>query len=177
MKMKLSESGYKLLKELEGNKKNSQGLHIPYLCAAGVPTIGYGNTFYENGNKVTLKDLPITELKATKLLEHIVDIFENCLNNVIKSKINQNQFDALLCFCFNVGITAFTNSTLLKKVNINPFDTIIKDEFVKWCKAKVPAIDKKGNIIYREGKTIIKTIIIPGLLNRREKEIARYFLK
>ena len=53
--MKLNEEGYQMIMNFEGLSLK------PYLCSAGVPTIGYGNTYYPNGKKVTLKDKPITK--------------------------------------------------------------------------------------------------------------------
>ena len=63
--MKISNNGLNLIKEFEGLSLK------PYLDVVNIPTIGYGNTFYEDGTKVTLKDRPITEERANELLEFI----------------------------------------------------------------------------------------------------------
>ena len=143
---KLSENGVKLLSELEGLRLK------PYLCTAGVPTIGLGNTFYENGAKVTMQDKPIAKEEAYRLFFLIAQKFENTLNAHLPSDLNQNQFDACFCFCYNVGQTAFKNSTLLRKIKASPNDVGgITAAFLMW-----------------KGKKDI-------LLSRQKKQINRYF--
>lgn len=148
--MKTSIKGIELLKRFEGFRSK------PYLCSAGVPTIGFGATYYSNGVKVKLTDSTINELDATNLLKMMLTLFETAVSMSVKSNINQNQFDALVCFCYNVGVGAFKSSTLLKKVNLNPKDFTIKLEFLKWNKSN--------------GKTI------DGLTKRRTDESNLYFL-
>ena len=126
---KISQKGLDLIKKFEGLRLK------PYLCAAGVPTIGYGNTFYENGTKVKLTDSPITEERATELLMHSLTSFEKHVDSYCRDDINQNQFDALVSFAFNLGPANLKNSTLLKKLNVNPSDETIRAEFAKWSKA------------------------------------------
>jgi lysozyme len=155
--MKLNESGYKLIQEFEGLDLK------PYLCSAGVPTIGYGNTVYPNGRKVTLKDAPITKVFAEQMLRSTADLFAKDVTGLIKSKVTQNQFNALVSFAYNLGTDIDTDdipeglgdSTLLKKVNANPNDKAITNEFLKWNKAK--------------------GVVVPGLTNRRIKESQIYF--
>ena len=149
--MKLNDKGYNLIKEFEGLRLK------PYLCSAGVPTIGYGNTFYENGTKVKLTDAPITKERAETLFKALADKFAVKVVPLIKKPITQNQFNALVSFAYNVGVTALQNSTLLKLVNNNPNDSNIAKEFLKWNKAG--------------GK------VVNGLTNRRIKESALYFTK
>jgi len=148
--MKLNENGYKLICEFEGLKLK------PYLCSAKVPTIGYGNTYYPNGKRVTLLDEPITKEYAFEIFKVIADKFAKRVDEMVTSELNQNQFNALVSFAYNVGIGAFATSTLLKKVNNNPNDVTIKNEFLKWVKAG--------------GKKV------QGLVNRREKESEIYFV-
>jgi lysozyme len=126
---KISEKGLNLIKSFEGLRLK------PYLCSAKVATIGYGNTFYENKTKVTLKDLPITEQRATELLEWSLKGFERYVDSYCIDTINQNQFDALVSFCYNLGPANLKKSTLLKKVNADPNDPTIRAEFLKWNKA------------------------------------------
>lgn len=157
--MILNENGYKLIMNFEGLKLN------PYLCSAGVPTIGYGNTYYPNGRKVTLKDKPITKEYAIEIFKFIVDLFAKDVSSLIKSNVNQNQFNALTSFAYNLGTDIDTDdipeglgdSTLLKKVNKDPNDLSIMTEFLKWNKAN--------------GK------IINGLTYRRKLEAKLYFTK
>jgi len=136
--MRLDFSGYKLITDFEGLRLS------PYLCSAGVPTIGYGNTFYPNGAKVTMRDKPITKDYAFEIFVFIADLFAKEVKGLIKSNVNQNQFNALVSFAYNVGTDidmdliaeGLGDSTLLRKVNKNPNDATIRNEFLKWNKAK-----------------------------------------
>ena len=148
---KTGKAGIELIKRFEGFRA------APYRCPANVPTIGYGNTYYPDGKKVTLQDTPITEARATELLLILLDSFEKSVDSFCRDDINQNQFDALVSFCYNVGAGNLKSSTLLKKVNVNPSDPTIAAEFMRWNKAG--------------GKTL------PGLVRRREAEAELYFKK
>lgn len=146
---KISKKGVDLIKSFEGLRLK------PYLCSANVPTIGYGNTFYENGSKVTLKDTSITEARATELLAWSLTKFEQYVDSYCIDTISQTQFDALVSFCYNVGPANLKASTLLKKVNKDPNDPTIRAEFMKWNKAGGRAL--------------------AGLTRRREAEANLYF--
>ena len=137
-----------LVKHFEGCKLTS------YVCSAGHNTIGYGNTFYENGVKVKPGD-KITQQRAEELLDVILIKFVQQTNEVIKSSVNQNQRDALTDFAYNCGLGNLKSSTLLKKVNADPNDKTIREEFMKW---------NKGG-----GK------VLNGLTRRREAEANLYF--
>jgi len=145
----VGEEGVKLIKSFEGFKSK------PYKCPAGIPTIGYGATFYPNGKKVTMSDRAITEQEATDMLRHMLEGFERYVDSYCRDDINQNQFDALVSFAYNLGPANLKSSTLLKKVNANPNDETIRAEFMKWVKAG--------------GKTL------KGLVRRREAEANLYF--
>lgn len=127
--MKVSNKGLEVIKKHEGFRNK------PYLCPAGVPTIGYGNTYYPDGSKVKMTDKPLSKDIADVLLRLVVEDFEECVNKYVKSDINQNQFDALVSFAYNLGCGNLKKSTLLKKVNANPYDITISNEFAKWDKA------------------------------------------
>ena len=127
--MKISENGLNLIKEFEGFSSK------PYLCPAKIPTIGYGNTYYPNGKKVTLNDKPINEIEATELLSYVAQKdFGDKILQLVKVPLNQNQFDALVSICYNIGMGNFTKSTLLKKINSSDFKGASL-EFEKWNKA------------------------------------------
>ena len=127
--MKISENGLNLIKKFEGLSLK------PYLCSAGIPTIGWGNTFYENMKKVTLQDETITEERADSLFNFLVTTnFVNVVNRLVIVDINQNQFDALVSFVYNLGSGNFEKSTLLKKVNQEDFIGASL-EFEKWNRA------------------------------------------
>ncbi len=146
---KTSDKGIELIKRFEGLSLK------PYLCPANIPTIGYGNTFYKNGKKVTMNDKPITEQKAVEMLRQSLEKFEQYVDSYTTDSITQNQFDALVSFCYNLGPANLKSSTLLKKVNANQNDPTIKDEFLKWTKAG--------------GRKLA------GLVKRREAEAELYF--
>jgi lysozyme len=126
---KIGTKGLELIKSFEGLKLK------PYLCPAKVPTVGYGSTFYENGKKVKITDPSITEQRASKLLLDSLKGFERYVDSYCRDDINQNQFDALVSFCYNLGPANLKSSTLLKKVNVNPNDPTIAQEFLRWNKA------------------------------------------
>lgn len=126
---KIGTKGLNLIKSFEGLKLK------PYLCPAKVPTVGYGSTFYENGKKVKITDPSITEQRASELLLDSLKGFERYVDSYCRDDINQNQFDALVSFCYNLGPANLKSSTLLKKANANPNDPTIAQEFLKWNKA------------------------------------------
>ena len=167
---KIGKKGLDLIKSFEGLALK------PYLCPAGVPTIGYGSTFYEDGTKVTLKDKKITEARAVKILLHEIIVSEKYVDVFCQDKINQNQFDALVSFIYNIGPNALKSSTLLVKLNKNVNDPTIKDEFLKWCKADGThngKDDDNDGLIDEAGEKQI----LEGLLKRRTAEAALYFSK
>jgi len=126
--MEVSERGLNLIKRFEGL------ILKPYLDVVNVPTIGYGNTFYEDGTKVAMNDKPITTERAEMLLKLIVDKFAIGVEKVLKVKLEQSQFDAIVSFAYNVGLGNLKSSTLLKKINNSEFKEAYK-EFGKWNKA------------------------------------------
>lgn len=122
--MKLSQLGLNLIKKHEGLRLKA------YRCPGNVLTIGYGHT-----GKDVKEGMVITDGQAERLLIDDVKSFEADVNRLVKSKINQNQFDALVSFCFNVGPAKLASSTLLKCVNANPYSSNIRYEFSRWNKA------------------------------------------
>lgn len=120
-----SDKCYSLIKTFEGLQLTA------YLCPAGIYTIGYGNTFYEDGKPVKKGD-KVTKETAEHLLPLIVKKFAIDVNQAVTVNLRQHQFDALVSFCYNVGIGNFKSSTLLKRVNANAPMMAIKAEFLKW---------------------------------------------
>lgn len=130
-----------------------EGLRLkPYKCSAGVPTIGIGSTYYEDGTKVKMTDSPITKERAYTLFENVLKHYEMCVYTCTRDDINQNQFDALVSLAFNIGTNALKKSTLIKRVNKDPKGADIEGAFLMWKNAG--------------GK--------PVLLNRRKREYALY---
>lgn len=144
-----AQKGIAIIKKYEGFSAK------PYLCPAGIPTIGYGNTYYPDGHTIKLTDAPITEAKATEILMGILNKYEGAVNRYAQKPINQNQFDALVSFTYNVGMENLRTSTLMKKLNINPSDPTIKDEFLKWTRSN--------------------GVVLAGLKKRRAEEAQLYF--
>ena len=141
--MKTSERGIDLLKVLEEGRGFSSK---SYICSAGKRTIGYGHVILPDDNITE----PITEDQAEDILEKDVMLAENAINKYVKIPLTQNQFDALVCFVFNVGRTNFKTSTLLKFINEQLWDKIPK-QFMRW--------------VYHDKK------LIKGLENRRKIEV------
>jgi lysozyme len=146
---KTGPEGLKLITKWEGLKL------IPYLCSAKVATIGYGSTYYEDGTRVKLTDAPISKERALELFRNTLSTYERGVDSFTVDTINQNQFDALVSFAYNLGTQALKGSTLLKKVNVNTNDVTITNEFAKWTRA---------------GGVVLK-----GLVNRRADEAKLYF--
>jgi len=126
--MKLNNSGYLLITEFEGFSAK------PYLCPAKIPTIGFGNTYYPDGKRVTLLDKEITKVQAFEIFKSVADRFGSAVSKLVTSPLNQNQFNALVSLAYNIGTGNFASSTLLKKVNKNHNDITIALEFKKWNK-------------------------------------------
>ncbi|TBM13386.1 lysozyme [Hafnia paralvei] len=140
--MQISENGINLIKQFEGCKLTA------YQDIADVWTIGYGWTQPVDGKPVAA-GMKITQQKADDLLKQGVVQYENGVNTLVKVQINQNQFDALVDFAYNLGVNALKGSTLLKKLNAGDYAGAA-NEFPKWNKA--------------DGKEVA------GLTRRREAE-------
>lgn len=121
----ISAAGLAFIKKYEGLRLSA------YYCPAGIVTIGYGSTRYPEGRLVMISDELSSEEEATQLLLSTISEFESAVNEK-QLNINQNQFDALVSFTYNVGVQAFSESTLLEKAKINVNDLSIYDEFMRW---------------------------------------------
>lgn len=130
-----------------------EGLYLkPYLCPAGIPTIGIGSTHYEDGVRVTLKDAPITKERAYELLRW--ELEHECAPRVLKLCRNLPDWGsgavaAILDFAYNLGSGNLQSSTLRKKILANEKEAA-KDELMKWVKGG--------------GR------VLPGLVKRRTAE-------
>lgn len=147
--MNISENGLKFIKENEGF------VSCPYLDQVKKATIGIGSTFYENGSPVQLSDPCITPERAMELVHSYLKPVIEEIPKLIDKPLTQNQFDAICDFIYNIGMGGFKSSTLLKKIKVNPNDSMIANEFEKWVKGG--------------GK------IIGALVSRRKREVALYF--
>lgn len=122
----------------------------PYRDSVGIPTIGVGCTYYENGKRVTMKDPAITRERALQLFTSIVKQYEQTVWSVTRDDINQHQFNALVSICYNIGVNGFKRSMLLRRVNKDIADPRITEAFKAWDNP-------------------------PELLGRRIREAALYF--
>jgi lysozyme len=138
--MRVSQKGIDLIKKFEGLRLTA------YVCPAGVLTIGYGHT----GSDVK-PGMKIDEKEAERLLRQDTESAQQTVSSFVTAKINQNEYDALVSFVFNVGPTAFVNSTLLRLLNKGADRKVVAAEFGRWVKA---GSDKP----------------VPGLVRRREEE-------
>lgn len=141
--MKASNNAINLIKVSETVKLKA------YKCPAGVPTIGWGHTKgVKMGQIITIQE-------ATKMLYEDVLVCENAVNRLVKVKLSQGRFDALVDFVFNLGSGNLASSTLLKLINKNPNDPAIKAQFMRWVHSG--------------------SQVLGGLVIRREKEVELYF--
>jgi lysozyme len=136
-------AGIEVIKKYEGFSAD------PYLCPAGVPTIGYGSTRWFDGYRITMDSRTISRDDATRLLQMELHHIESAVPRLIKAPLTQNQFDALASFTFNLGSGRLQSSTLRARVNRLDYDGAA-DEFPKWCKAA--------------------NKVLPGLVRRRAEE-------
>jgi lysozyme len=124
--MQASPNGRKFIKSYEKCKLKAYHNHPeePW-------TIGWGNTFYEDGAAVKEGDV-ISQDRADRLFTIALAMFERGVKRLVKRTLNQNQIDALISFAYNLGLANLKKSTLLKKINTNPNDPSIEAEFLRW---------------------------------------------
>jgi len=140
--MKASGKCIELIKRHEGFKAKA------YKCPAGVWTVGFGSTVGVTEGMV------VTEEQAVEMLRKHLATVERDLNN-LKLAINQNQFDALVCFIYNIGFGAFLKSGILRSIRATPNSPVIQALFSEWVNGG--------------GKRL------PGLVRRRTDETTLYF--
>lgn len=142
--MKTSESAKIKIKEFEGCVLTA------YKCPAGVWTVGYGHT------KNVTPGVVISQAVANTFFESDIKVVELQVNSSLPM-LTVCQFDAIVSFVYNLGLTKFLTSTLYRKIKANANDPSIATEFGKW---------KLGG-----GR------VLPGLIKRRDWEAKRYFNK
>jgi lysozyme len=134
-----------LCKQFEGYKGK------PYLCPAGIPTIGYGSTYYADGRKVALTDSPMSEPDATVLL--LQELHHTYLPAVLRHcpvlLTDEKKCNAIVDFAYNLGTGRLQTSTLKRKINANDWEGA-KEQLLLWTKGG--------------GR------VLPGLLKRRTAE-------
>ena len=138
--MKCSQEGLALIKKFEGCKLKA------YKCSAGVWTIGYGHTAGVKEGDV------ISQPEADKLLEEDIAKFEDYVSDNVIVELNQNQFDALVAWTFNLGVGNLRQSTMLKKLNESDFASV-PFEMRRWNKAGGKTLD--GLIRRRQAESLL----------------------
>ncbi len=123
----------------------------PYLCPAGVPTIGYGSTYYADKRKVALEDPPMEEGAARALL--MVELEHTYLPGVLRNcpvlATNEKRCNAIVDYAYNLGVGRLQTSTLKRKINAQDWDGV-QEQLMLWTKGG--------------GK------VLPGLVARRKAE-------
>ena len=141
--------GLELLTHFEGFKTEA------YRCPAGVWTIGYGTTFID-GQPVT-EGMTGTLEDAQRWLASDLQKFEPTVRSSSRVDLLQHEFDALVCFVYNIGAGAFVGSTIARKLltpSTSGTSHIVEDNFVRWNKARVNGV----------------LTALPGLTRRRKAE-------
>lgn len=153
---KFSANGQNKLKLWEGF------VAMPTADLGGKLTIGYGHKII-SGEKFGM----ISPEMGTKIMMQDVAPLEAFLNNYITPKLTQNQFDALVIFMFNIGSTAFLNSSVFRDIKDGKMEEATIP-WAKWINITVKEIDPET------GKEIKKLIPVPGLIKRRAQELTLF---
>jgi lysozyme len=141
------EAAVALVKKWEGFRAR------PYRCPAGVPTIGYGSTYYADGRPVRTDDPPVTEADAEMLLRVKLDQFAGEVDRLVRVPLSASRRAALISFAYNVGTGALARSTLLAHLNAGLAD-LAAEQFIRWNRAGAN--------------------VLPGLTARRAEEAALF---
>ena len=120
--MKTGNKGIELIKHFEGCELEA------YKCPAGVWTIGYGHI------KGVKEGMTITESQAEEMLKSELNEYEGYINNLVTVELNQNQFDAMVSWVYNLGGGNLKASTLLKVLNSGDYDGV-PAQMMRWNKA------------------------------------------
>lgn len=126
--MKIGEKGLALIKKFEGCKLES------YKCPAGVWTIGIGSTRYANGSPVKANQALPSEAAALHILAQTLSPYEHAVN-AIGVELTQNEYDALVCLCYNIGSRNLVSSTLVKMLKAGNNKADVAKQFLRWNKA------------------------------------------
>ena len=139
--MKISEEGKQLIMKFEGCRLE------PYRCSANVLTIGYGHT------RTVVEGQNWSQDHAEEMLSNDLQEFEGYINNLVKVPVQQNMFDALVAWCFNIGPANAKSSSAIRLLNEGKYD-------------EVPASMRLWNKITVDGQKQVSE----GLVRRREAE-------
>jgi len=123
----IDDAGLNLITQFEGFRAN------PYQDQNNIWTIGYGSTYLTDGSRVTQYTPAVTQNQALDLLHYGCRTAINCINTHVNVDLNQNQFDALCDFVYNVGSGNFISSTLLVLLNQGQYDSV-PTQLMRWTK-------------------------------------------
>ena len=128
----ISQTALDLVKQFEGFSPTR------YVCSGGKLTIGYGHVI----TTPHIKDFekPITQKRAEQILMMDMTYAQRAVDRLVKVPLNQNQFDALVSFVFNIGEGAFAASTLLRQLNKGRYQEAAA-EFMRWIHAGGKRLD------------------------------------
>ena len=135
-----------LIKRFEGERLSS------YQDQAGIWTIGWGSTYHHDLKRKVQKGDVIDKETALRWLKLDAAGFSDNVKRLVKVPINQNQLDSLTSFSYNVGNSAFANSTLLRKLNQGASKQEVALEFAKWNKVTINGEKVVSNGLVRRRK-------------------------
>lgn len=149
--METPSTAVELVKRWEGlYKQGKDGLVYPYICPAGVWTIGYGSTRHFDGTPIHKDTAPLSQEECEQLM--LIEL-RKCIREAIRHSPvligNENALSAISSFIYNLGGTSYYRSTLRRKINDRDWDAA-RTEIRRW--------------IWGGGRRL------PGLIARREEE-------
>ena len=147
----MTNEGLELIKKYEGLRLS------PYLCPAGIPTIGYGTTVYPDATPVSMSDPKITAAKATAILKTEVAKYEDKIDEWTGGGAADYELAGMTSLAYNIGLSAFSKSTILRLYKAGKLREAAA-AFSLWNKARVD-----GSLI-----------VLPGLVARRAEEAAMF---
>lgn len=135
-----------------------EGVYLrPYICAAGVPTIGYGGTFYQTGERVALSDPPITLAQAEDLLDWMLrKVFMPQVMELCPGIEQPEQLAAITDFAFNLGVGRLKASTLRKRINEGDWEAV-PGELRKWTRGGGKVL--RGLVARREAEILLLGVL------------------
>ena len=138
--MHISEEGIALIKKYEGCELEA------YLCPAGRWTIGFGRI-----KDVAEGDTCTQEQAESWLVEELFE-YEDYVKNLVKVNLDQSQFDALVCWTYNLGPTNLKESTMLKLLNAGDYHTV-PNQMRRWNKSNGEVLE--GLVRRREAEGLL----------------------
>ena len=132
----------------------------------GIIYLGHNFPFHEDGEPVMLNDLPTSPKRARRQLENFLQIYENAVTSALSTRISQNQYDALVLTCYDIGIKRFLSSNLLKLVNSTHIKDDLDLEFLIFC--------YKDEVKIEEGESIKILVGDPHLTDKRIADYKMY---